>query len=312
MKKNHNQFCKNALYFLLGALLSAGSAIESRAQTLSSGLSVKKLPVLSMLPVAGYYKKTITVLLETRDMATPAPLIYYTLDKSRPDKTAKLYNPQQPFTLSESALVSAIAVDAGGVASEVVRQLYTIEVDKKAPVLSVSPPGGRFLMGVHVSLSATDDQDSDPHIFYTRNGQDPIPGANATELVKKGKIWFGPDTKDSILKVIARDDQMNTTPVQTFRFKFVPTGFTEINNDWKIKVFPSPATDCLHIEVSGVSNVTMTYSVKDVLGQEMISGALGSSGMNTRLETSHWPEGFYMLNISNGHSAFVQKISISH
>jgi len=85
--------------------------------------------------------------------------------------------------------------------------LITTLTDTTAPTVSASPAGGLYKSPLNVTLTATDDQDADPKIYYTLDGTTPT----TTSTLYTGPILINATT----LKFIAVDGSDNTSPVQT-------------------------------------------------------------------------------------------------
>lgn len=91
------------------------------------------------------------------------------------------------------------------------------------PTVSITPQGGNYLDGevVSVSLTATDDSDPDPSIYYTTDGSNP----STTSTLYSGNFDV---TNDMVVKAIAVDDGELSSAVETATFDFepAPSGLT--------------------------------------------------------------------------------------
>lgn len=93
-----------------------------------------------------------------------------------------------------------------------------------APCLTIAPVGGTFPNGntVNVTLTATDDDDNQPLIYYTVDGSTPTIGSTS---VTSGFLL--PISSNTTLKAFAKDASGNTSSVKTETYQFTQqTGFT--------------------------------------------------------------------------------------
>lgn len=86
--------------------------------------------------------------------------------------------------------------------------------DTVAPVVSISPNGGDYLDEVQVTISATDDRDASPVIYYSING-----GTNQTAI---STTTFTLDA-DATVDYYAMDASDNSSDVQTATFTVTPS-----------------------------------------------------------------------------------------
>jgi hypothetical protein len=82
----------------------------------------------------------------------------------------------------------------------------TVLPDNEAPSITADPVGGDYTTAKQVVLSATDNSDPNPEIYYTTNGSDPT--TNSTPY--SGPINIGGTV---VLKFIAVDACGNTSPI---------------------------------------------------------------------------------------------------
>jgi len=193
-----------------------GSTISARDVTLSSDTTVTAsfidstgdvtAPVVSASPIGGTYTGLVVVTLSATDDTDPTPTIYFTTGSSTPTTASPLYF--EPITFTAGTTLNFIAIDGTGNPSAVSTEVYVITHDVTAPVVSASPTGGIFLNSVDVTLTATDDTDPAPTIFYTTDGSSPT----KLSTVYTGLITI---TADTTLSFIAADAAGNVSLVST-------------------------------------------------------------------------------------------------
>lgn len=84
-----------------------------------------------------------------------------------------------------------------------------------APVLTISPIGGNFTGPVTVTLSATDDKDPNPVIYYTLDGT--APTTSSLSFVKQGTLTI---SASATLKAFAKDNTNHVGVLQTVNYTF--------------------------------------------------------------------------------------------
>lgn len=129
-------------------------------------------PIPSASLPNGTYNTRQTVTLNATDNLDSNPKIYYTLNGSTPTTKSTLYSgPISIYKVGTNTL-KFIAVDAAGNLSPVYSTTYTM-VDIKIPVALADLSSGTYKTDQVVDLSATDELDPNPKIYYTLNGTDP-------------------------------------------------------------------------------------------------------------------------------------------
>jgi glycosidase len=98
--------------------------------------------------------------------------LFYTLDGSIPDIFSTKYS--GPFTLSESAVVTVLAVRAG-LQSEVMSFAYTVDADADILPPEITPDleAQRYVNPVDVSFTVTDNKSDLVVVYYTTDGSAP-------------------------------------------------------------------------------------------------------------------------------------------
>jgi len=99
-------------------------------------------------------------------LTAPEGSIYYTTDGSEPEASGRLYT--EPFELTGSTVLKAIAVAEGKAASQVAEYIYTMAGQVAAPTSSL--PSGTIDVGSKITLSTTTEGAA---IYYTTDGTTP-------------------------------------------------------------------------------------------------------------------------------------------
>ncbi|AKB33736.1 cell surface protein [Methanosarcina siciliae HI350] len=167
-------------------------------------------PTVTANPAGGNITSATQVALLTTDNLDPNPVIYYTTNGDDPTTASTRY--AGAITITNSTVLKFIAVDASGNASPMQTETYTLE-DMEAPNVTASPAGGTITVSTQVILSATDNADPDPSIYYTTDGSDPT--TNSTQYTGAINI-----TESTVLKFVAVDTSGNVSPVKTETYTF--------------------------------------------------------------------------------------------
>jgi len=127
-----------------------------------------------------------------------------------------------PITITTDTTLGFLATDSSGNTSLVGTQVYVITAaDVTAPVVSASPTGGTYVNSVDVTLSATDDTDPTPTIYYTTDGSAPTTASS---------VYTAPITitSDTTLGFLATDSSGNISLVSTESYAITPSTTSEI------------------------------------------------------------------------------------
>lgn len=178
--------------------------------TTTGNISVGNIDVSASIP-NGYYNTTQYVNLTAEDNLFPNPTIYYTTDGTDPSTSSQIYN--GPIMLSDvgKIVLKFFAVDSGGNVSDIVTMNYTI--DKTAPTANTKPSGSTYTTKQNVSITALDNFDPTPVIYYTLDGTDPT--NSATRVKYSGPITITTTTR---LRYVAVDDASNWSRVYDERY----------------------------------------------------------------------------------------------
>jgi glycosidase len=120
-----------------------------------------------------YEAKNLDISLGISDNQDSSPKAYYTVDGSTAGLTDKLYVGEL-ITVSDGMELSVYAIDKDG-NSAVNSFVFDLDADITAPEVSANPAAGRYVEGtvLNVKLTATDNKDTTPNIYYTTNGIEP-------------------------------------------------------------------------------------------------------------------------------------------
>ncbi|MCP4753859.1 MAG: hypothetical protein GY866_23490 [Proteobacteria bacterium] len=163
--------------------------------------------------------------------------------------------------------------------------------DGTPPVLSITPVGGEFDDVATVTLSATDNVDPNPRIYYTLDGTDPSDQSHIYE----GSILLD---MSSTLKIVAMDKVDNSSDIESYEFAiyhapdpfvrrvggptnatlrfFVAHGDPDVGDVHNYRVIAKPENGLANISPKGLveyspessfsGNDTLTVSVSDQFG----------------------------------------------
>lgn len=205
-------------------------------------------PVVAADPTSGTFLPPIWVTLTATDAGTEQCIIYYTTDGSAPTTSTptKGLSPVKVF-ISATTTLKFIAEDEADNVTSVSTELYTL--DTTAPATSANPATGVYGTNISVTLTATDDNTVNSMIYYSRNGEVPVPGTGWTQSgispVSGITILTGVPT---ILRFKAVDDAGNVETVKT-----------EVYN------YTAPTSAALPPTTSGVSLLPVTLVATDSL-----------------------------------------------
>jgi hypothetical protein len=204
-------------------------------------------PKVTASLAGGIYNMTKSVTLTATDNFDSNPVIYYSTNKgatwNRRVKTVTLNLNQGVTNLKFYARDKAGNIGATRTVS------YTI--DTTAPIVTANPAGGNYSTTQVVTLTATDNLDSNPVIYYTTNGSNPT--TYSTKYT--GPISIANTTA---LKFTAVDKAGNQGPVNIEQYiigSLVPFNYTvEIPNRVHVKMGSSTASIFPYREITITMN----------------------------------------------------------
>ncbi|MFQ5454664.1 MAG: fibronectin type III domain-containing protein [Nitrospirota bacterium] len=168
-------------------------------------------PLTAASPVGGIYSTTQYITL-TSD---PPSTIYYTTDGTTPvpgnPNTTSGMSPVTNIAIASSLTLNFFAVDSYGNTEPLKSETYTI--DNNPPYTTASPVGGIYTGSQSVTLSAVDDTDPAPTIYYSLDGVDPtIGGANTYSGASP--VQGITISSNTVLKFFAVDNLGNTEGIK--------------------------------------------------------------------------------------------------
>lgn len=163
-------------------------------------------PTSSASPAGGTYTSSVSVTLSATDNKDASPDVYYTINGSSPTILSGKY--YWPLSITQNTTLQFFSVDESGNQEAVRAEYYIIDVDSTAPASSASPAGGTYTSSVSVTLSATDNKDASPKIYYTMDGS--IPSMRSNLYISPLDI-----AQDATLKFFSVDSTGNRESVKT-------------------------------------------------------------------------------------------------
>ena len=168
-------------------------------------------PTIIPDPAGGSFKTAQNINLAATDDYDPHPIIYYTIDGTDPTTSSTTYT--KPIAINYTTTLKFIATDESGNISPVQTETYTI--DNTPPTATTNPTGGLYNTTKNVTLTAADDTDPQPAIYYTTDGTDPqVYGIKYTDPIAINKT--------TTLKYVATDLTGNWSPEYTETYTIDP------------------------------------------------------------------------------------------
>lgn len=252
-------------------------------------------PVFS--PEAGTYSGSVEVSLTAQDGLA----IYYTTDGSEPTTASAVY--ESPFTLTETATVQAIAVDAEGNASEVASAEYVIRQPLDVPEGCVGFDFTSNPWGLPVSSQEAGDfeitrVEQDGVVLTTTSGNTATRMWNDYNLglqlrvYKNGTLTFTAPEGYNIVKV-----EFNAS-----KFDLSVTDGTLIDQTWEGK---APAVTFTAGGTTNISTVILTFD-SPVTGIDGVTAAPGGQTVIYTIDGRRVERAERGLYIINGRKVYVK------
>jgi parallel beta-helix repeat protein len=206
----------------------------------STGVVIDNVPPsISNNLASGSYNTTKSVTLTATDSHDPNPKVYYSTNNG-----STWNNQANSITLSLSQGITTLkyyARDTAG--NQGTTQTATYTIDTTAPTATANLPGGIYNTTKSVTLTATDNLDTNPLIYYSLNN-----GSTWNNQANSVTLSLGQGV--TTLKYYARDTAGNTGPTQTETYTIDTTAPTIIESD--------PANG--EINVSEDKIITITFN----------------------------------------------------
>ncbi|NLH50967.1 MAG: hypothetical protein GX444_20520 [Myxococcales bacterium] len=175
-------------------------------------------------PRGGTYAGSQNVALTATDDYATTVTLYYTTDGTLPvpgqGNTVSGASPLA-VTVGDGLTLTFFARDELGHDSPVYVETYCI--DAAAPVTAIDPAAGLYAAPVYLTLSAADDCDAHPNLYYTLDGSTPAIGGPTT-IHGVSPVQHLPIVETTVLQYFAVDQVGNAEAIQaaTFTIDTVP------------------------------------------------------------------------------------------
>jgi len=274
-------------------------------------------PTATTNPTGGLYNTTKNVTLTAADDTDPQPNIYYTTDGTDPQVYGIKYT--DPITINKTTTLKYVATDLTGNWSPEYTETYTI--DPNSPIVTANQKGGVYTETQTIEITATDDFDPQPTIYYTTDGTNPTTSST---------IYSNPIDiiTNTILKFIAVDSAGNLSPYQTEKYYFriqdaiddpsttngdiieVHSGVyienVVLNKKLTLKSIVGENVTIQALDWSPVITITSSGSGSKITGFNIIGGSEGifldsasNCTVNMNNISSNYDFGLYLENASN-------------
>ena len=178
--------------------------------------------------------------------------IYYTTDGSNPQTSSTRTEYKIPINISTITTLKFATVDETGNWSSVYTETYIL--DTIAPKAQTSPSNMPFNSFLDITLTATDDQDGNPTIYYTTDGSNPKISSTCKQYNSPINI-----KSTTTLNFYAFDGMGNESPVYTQNYtldKNAPISSANI----KSGIYNVPKTITLKMSETGTIYYTKNGS----------------------------------------------------
>jgi len=266
-----NQGITNLKYYAVDA------AGNSRAtQTINYTIDTTA-PTVTINHAGGFYNTYQNVTLNATDNLDPNPIVYYTTDGSDPQVNGIRYT--NPITITNITTFRYVAVDAAGNWGSEYTQNYTIDT----LTVTANPVSGIYNTTKTVTLTATDNLDSNPVIYYTLNGT--APTTSSTRYTGPITLQMNGNCNIINLKFMAVDSIGYQMPTQS-RIYILTLPVVDINTNISYSKIQDAINDALNGDTIEIVNGTFVenlvinkkLTIKSVSGNNVIIIAANSSG----------------------------------
>ena len=79
-------------------------------------------------------------------------------------------------------------------------------------------------------------------------------------------------------------------------------------NNAAFVVFPNPASDIVHLDLSAFAGQPLTVKVTNIVGQEIFNEKMESTSNNKSIVSQTWPDGMYLVIIETSDHRYTQKL----
>jgi parallel beta-helix repeat protein len=243
-------------------------------QTVELNLSLNDTQlVVTVNPVGSLYNTTQNVTLNGGNST-----IYYTLDGSDPGLNGTVYS--NPIPINTTTTLRYIATDNHGNWSPEYTQNYII--DTTAPTTTVNIKGGVYSTTQTMTLTATDNLDPNPIIYYTMDGTDPT--TSSTRYTGPITLQMNSTTKTAVtLKFMAVDNAGNKEQIQTETYTLT-LPIVDINNNNTYTSIQDAVNDPLTLKGDTIQVYSGTYTETITVNKKLL--IMPVSGNNVTIKAA--------------------------
>ncbi|MEZ4963833.1 MAG: T9SS type A sorting domain-containing protein [Saprospiraceae bacterium] len=119
----------------------------------------------------------------------------------------------------------------------------------------------------------------------------------AGKTATQGGLTFSYTVGEPVITTISGNTRILTQGFHQPELCQVVSTHTPDLADWNIEVFPNPTADFLTIRFSDEKEPALRASVYNLLGEQMLDGALLSQPGGSLLDCSQWQPGVYILQL---------------
>lgn len=139
-------------------------------------------------------------------------------------------------------------------------------------------------------------------------------GTFSQTMVSKEYTYYHSSAKFPVLSYQYQTSTSGTTTTNSFNAfvnTAVVTGLSRNELSSNLSVYPNPAKEFLTVSLENNANDMVTYTISNMLGQEVKSANLGTNAkINSTINVAGLSKGIYMLNLKTGTATSVKKIII--